>query len=66
LKPSNNIVNVGVEIVCRDAKASGRSRVSIKNARNDAHKVFIIIGILKIIIVKIKRGIEPKAAPLGG
>jgi hypothetical protein len=52
--------------VCRDAKTSGRSRVSTKNAGNDAHKVFIIIGILEITIVKIKRGREPKAAPLGG
>jgi hypothetical protein len=52
--------------VCRDAKASGRSEVSIKNTGNDAHKVFIIIGILEITIIKIKRGEEPKAAPLGG
>jgi hypothetical protein len=49
-----------------DAKALGRSEVSIKNARNEAHKVFIIIGILEITIVKIKRGREPKVAPLGG
>ena len=60
-------LRVGTEAkLCRDAKTSGRSRVSIKNAGNDAHKVFIIIGILEITIVKIKRGREPKEAPLGG
>jgi len=52
--------------VCKDAKASDKSVVSIKNARNEAHKVFIIIGILEITIVKIKRGGEPKVAQLGG
>jgi hypothetical protein len=52
--------------VCGDAKASGRSEVSIKKSRNEAHKVFIIVGTLEVTIVKIKRGGEPKLAPHGG
>ena len=50
----------------KGCKSIGQVRGEHKNSRNEAHKVFIIIGILEITIVKIKRDREPKAAPLGG